>query len=428
MTLPPDLQRRLRAFLDDEMSPRAPDHVVSDVLAAVGRTRRRPAWRIPERWIPMTTTMRLAVVPRALILLLLLALVVATLAAGGLVVGSLMRAAKSLPPPYGPARNGLIAFDAGGDIWVVEPDGSGRRQLTTGPALDNAPAWSRDGTRIAYWSQEVEGGPSSLIVSDADGSHPMTIARDEAGRMSLQFLDWSPDGRHIAYSLGATLDPIAFDEHVFVAATDGSGARQTGDPDLIARMPTWSPDGTLLAFQGSASAGAILDTYYPEHGVYLMAPDGTAVRRVSMVESPDPYEFYRTEWSPDGARLASNVGGQIWGFDTDGSGESAIAPSYDNAALVPRWSPDGQTILYMSLNTGHLYTTPAAGGDPTDLGDSTGDPTWSPDGTQIAGFGGDQRLVTIDALTGKVITDVETGDQSYPPGTYQYPSWQRLAQ
>ena len=85
-------------------------------------------------------------------------------------------ATAGVVPPIGPAGNGLIAFSSGGDIWVVDPDGSDRRQLTSAPGLEHSPAWSADGTRLAYWSQEALGAPASVVVMDADG-----IGADDRG-------------------------------------------------------------------------------------------------------------------------------------------------------------------------------------------------------------------------------------------------------
>ncbi len=63
-------------------------------------------------------------------------------------------------------------------------------------------------------------------------------------------LDWAPDGQHVAYSLGGEGSPRP-NEHVYVAAVDGSGEEQVGDPTLIGRKPTYSPDGATIAFTGS---------------------------------------------------------------------------------------------------------------------------------------------------------------------------------
>ncbi|MEZ4596308.1 MAG: hypothetical protein R3C32_05360 [Chloroflexota bacterium] len=191
MIAPPDLQRRLSAFLDDEMSVAAPERLVSDALTATARTVRRPAWRIPERWIPMPVTLRLAIVPRALIYLLILSILLAMLAAGGLVVGSLQRAV-SPAPPTGVARNGLIAYSDLGDIWLVDERGEQRQQLTSGPDMDFTGAWSPDGTTLAYWSivgydgdpanesqrwsQGTSGNKLALRLISIDDPEPRTLA------------------------------------------------------------------------------------------------------------------------------------------------------------------------------------------------------------------------------------------------------------
>ena len=297
MNAHPELDRALSAWLERELPPHAPDGLLTGAMAEIDRTSRRPSWRIPERWIPMPITLRLVVVPRAAMLLLLAGLLV-VLAIGIVSVGGrpTRLAAAVVPPPNGPAANGLIAYDSAGDVWVVNPDGTDPHQLTTSAALEHSPVWSRDGTELAYWSQEAAGSPSSLIVVDADGSNPRTIATDEAGRIPYFHLDWSPDGRQVTYSLGGEGNPQA-DEHVYVAAADGSGARQVGDPTLIGRKPSYSPDGATIAFTGSRE-GAAEEGPYPEQGVYLMTPDGDDVRRLTTMDAEAQYEFYRCRVVP----------------------------------------------------------------------------------------------------------------------------------
>ena len=157
MSTHPQLDRALSAWLERELPPHAPDGLLSDAMAEIDRTSRRPSWRVRERWIPMPITLRLVIIPRAALLLLILGLLailgVAVVSVGGLPT---RLAAVALPPPNGPAANGLIAFDSAGDVWVVNPDGTAPRRLTTGPALDYFPVWSRDGTKLVYWSQDTE--------------------------------------------------------------------------------------------------------------------------------------------------------------------------------------------------------------------------------------------------------------------------------
>ena len=132
---------------------------------------------------------------------------------------------------------------------------------------------------------------------DPDGSNLVTVASHLG-----EYIDWSPDGKHIAYHR-CTDDSEDCSERVFVAGTDGSGATptQVGDPGLTARVPVWSPDGTQIAFAGHRAG---LD-----HGIYLMAPDGSDVRRLSQVPDDDQYAFFTLDWAHDGSSIATNAVG-----------------------------------------------------------------------------------------------------------------------
>jgi len=428
MNTHPELDRALSVWLERELPPHAPDGLLSEALAEIDRTPRRPSWRIPERWIPMPITLRLVVLPRAALLLLILGLL-AVLATAVVSVGGRPNepSAAVLPPPNGPAANGLIAYESAGDIWVVDPDGTDPRRLTTSEAVEDSPVWSRDGTMLAFWSQEGPGSPASLIVVDADGSQPRTIAVDEAGRTPYFNVDWAPDARHLVYSLGGEGDPQP-DEHVYVAAVDGSGAAQVGDPTLIARKPSYSPDGTTIAFTGSRErtpAGP-----YPEQGTYLMSSDGSGVRRLTTADAEDDYQFYRAEWSPDGAFLATSVNGDVWIIAADGSNERNLTQSRQDA-LVPRWSPDGTRMLYASLMDGaDERIIPTEGGAFMRLPlTPQGGHGWSPDGSLVVvgdQVDGAEGFAILDSVSGEVLTKVATPDLS-GPNDYQYVSWQRLA-
>jgi dipeptidyl aminopeptidase/acylaminoacyl peptidase len=119
------------------------------------------------------------------------------------------------------------------------------------------------------------------------------------------------------------------------------------------------------------------------------------------------------------------VGGQVWIVAADGSTESALTESPVQDALIPRWSPDGDRIAFMTLDVGHLWTVPAAGGQRTDMG-WVGNHAWSPDGASFATLTEIDQLAIVDSASGDVLGTVDALDQAYPANPH-YPSWQRLA-
>lgn len=414
---PPTLTtNELAAGLRDLSGSAAPQYH-DDILARVARTRQRPAWTFIERWIPMPIALRLAVVPRALVILLLLLGLTLAMTAALLTVGGRppLPAAVALPPPAGLAGNGLIAYDSAGDIWIAEPYGSDPRPLTSGPALESLPVWSRDGTRLAYWAQEAKGAPTSLVVVQPDGSEAVTVATDPGGQMPLR-TEWSPDGTRLAYSMCPDFFIASCTERVFVAAADGSGSTQVGDPTLVASKPDWSPDGASIAFQGTPPQG--------RPGVYVMAADGRAVRRLSSLPDGDDYNAYMVDWAPDGSGIVTQGGlpTAVWLVSADGGTATQLA-----TGGIAWWSPDGTWLAYLK-DMSRLALVSADGAETRDFpifGPSGF--AWSPDATRLVVLTGrGTSLAVIDAATGDRLAEIPGLDQSHPAEVH-YPSWQRVA-
>ena len=126
---------RLGAAFNEVGGQARPDYL-PDIVAQAGRTRQRPAWTFLERWLPMDIAVRRQGVPRAVLVFAVLALLMTLLVATVAFIGT-----RPSQPPLAAATNGLIAFASGGDIVVVEPDGSGRRTLISG-------AWEVGGTGV----------------------------------------------------------------------------------------------------------------------------------------------------------------------------------------------------------------------------------------------------------------------------------------
>src|SRR6188472_3162156 len=120
--------QELSSWLQEEGEHRVPDHL-REVLVQTAATRQRPWWSSPERWLSVQTTLRFAPMPRIAWLLVVLALILALAATAVLVVGSRPR----MPPPFGPAANGLIAYGAAdGDLYAIDAVSGTSHPLVTG--------------------------------------------------------------------------------------------------------------------------------------------------------------------------------------------------------------------------------------------------------------------------------------------------------
>lgn len=173
-------------------------------------------------------------------------------------------------------------------LWVVDAQSGTeeRRTQEDAQAVVSAlrPAWSTDGTRIAYERYDGRSDASDVWVMNADGSEGrrLTHVGDAAGPT------WAPDGRRIALS-------SAFDIYVVDVET-GAVERLTRTPAVDESAPDWSPDGDWIAFNGASAGSGVLD----ESDVYVMSADGADVAQLSRRGEYDAGPV----WSPDGSFIA----------------------------------------------------------------------------------------------------------------------------
>jgi Tol biopolymer transport system component len=349
-----------------------------------------------------------AVVPRAVLYVALLGLLLVILTSAVLLAG----ASPSVPPaPI--IQNGLIAFESAAGIQVANPDGSAQRVLIPGNGNDK-PVWSPDGSHLAYEAL----GPGSnwkLIVVNADGSQPVTVATGTTGDSTSEpSAAWSPDGKSLAYSATAastgTCNVDLCNSRIFVAAADGSGSQQVGDPTLDARSPAWSPDGRTIAFGGGNAS-------QPVH-LYLMDAAGTNVRQLSDV-SGTGYAFLRSSWSHDGTMVAGQAGNaaqisayDIWTIPVDGSAPTDVGSVPNVDSILPTWAPDRNALAW----TNGQVVLMDVGAGPVTLPPTVMYVTvWSPDGTLLAATDG--STLKVIGLDGTVHASI--------PGATDKVSWQR---
>jgi len=244
-------------------------------------------------------------------------------------------------PIVGAVSNGRIAYagedgDGNMQIYTSDADGSNIQQLTHDSGGDDSfPAWSPDGTKIAYMT--YTGASDQIFVMNADGSNQTALTTDTTTTNATPA--WSPDGTKIAY----TSEPADFSAQatVNVMNADGSGIAALTDGTSQSGLPTWSPDGSKLAFI-CLDGGSIeqVCTMHNDGSNVQQITSGTTTNYTSVAYSPsDPVLAYTTE---------SNGGGYIEDLGTmndDGTGQQNIADS-NNSNIYVTWSPDSSKLLY----------------------------------------------------------------------------------
>jgi Sigma-70 region 2/WD40-like Beta Propeller Repeat len=404
MTSHDELDRRITARLDIEAARGAPDHLLGEVVERAARTWHLPAWATSERWIPMETRAQLGAVPRT-------AVVVITVTLLGL-AGLAIALATSEPPVLpGQPRNGLIAFDARGDICVVQQDGSELRRLTETSDIEISPQWAPNGERILYWRRSPDPvAPGSVVVADAEGEIIRILTSPDGTTLPPNAsARWHPDGRtiladgregelrddEIAAINRGDRPPPAGAIVLFDAATGDGRKLEIGGPAFGTR---WSPDGALIAWP--ADDGTI--------GIEAVAPDGTQRRAIG----PEPrlgslggwFEFTPDsrsivfEEKPPGATQGGATDSDIKIIRLDGTEERIVAGDPANE-IGPSVSPQGDRVAFERTLGGtytsegsqgptDLYVVPIAGGEPMRVNRDQrvypGGAIWSPDGEWLA--------------------------------------------
>jgi Tol biopolymer transport system component len=415
-----DLDRELGTYLEGRATSHAPDGLLDVSLGQVGATSQRPGWSVPDRWFSARTTARLGLLMRSGPRVALLVLLIAVAVAAVLIVGSQPRR----PPPFGPARPGLIVYTSEGHLFVENVDGTARRQLTFGSNTDFRPTWSLDGTLIAYWSYSADG--VALKVIAPDGERDVTIA-DRLLPSVMDTIGWAPDSRHLTFA-GVAMDPPFSQSRIYVAQADRQGASELGDPGLVGFEPAWSPDGKRIAFKAR-----------DPDALWLMNADGSNPHRLSKTPGSG-LAFENAQWSPDGKRLLFLAGDDahhdVWVADVDGSGETNLSRSPEDESW-PTWSPDGSKVAFVRITAGNgaFVVVNADGSGAVTLRGPTVDgepPIWSPDATKLFGYktGGATGLVTglppLEGHTAIVVYDLLRGASEIVQGGDDG-SWQRKA-
>ena len=333
------------------------------------------------------------------------------------------REQKAPPPPATARITPFTTFSGAADHPAFSPDGSQIAfawnggnggnfdlyvkligagvplRLTTDPAEDVSPAWSPDGRYLAFLRRQAS--ENGLFIVPALGGPERKLGKTEPG---LSRLAWSPDGKTLA-----VVDQSSPDEpnSIFLLSVEeGEKERLTSPPESTSDdFPAFSPDGKTLAFIRSGR--------FSSEDIYLISLSGGNLRRLTT----DDRRINSLAWTADGHEIvfSSNRGGpfSLWRVTVSGGTPEWVAAIGQNA-YSPAISRQGNRLAYnvsfLDSNIWRLDRSGAAGRQhpPTKLISSTRQdhsPQFSPDG---------KRIVFVSDRSGNEEIWVSESDGSQP--------------
>ena len=265
--------------------------------------------------------------------------------------------------------------DGDAEINTVDPNTGAIVPLTDNRSRDIGPIWSFDGNEVLYVSDEFGDLDVYRIDSKGDLSERLTLVPgDDHSPL------WAPGGEILAFVSNRDGNP-----EIYIVTSMGTLPTRVTTNTAEEYLGSWSPNGEWLALYRSGPS--------EERGLWLRNPDGVNVVRLTNDNDTAPV------WSPDGRSIAfvrdsggnsdiytvSKLKNGSWQDDT----EIAQLTQQADEDLSPAWSPDGETLAFVSHRNGNaeIYIMRDDGANQVRLTTNDADdldPVWSPDGKEIA--------------------------------------------
>lgn len=250
------------------------------------------------------------------------------------------------------------------ELYVMSFDGSELRQLTRNQTINLSPSWAPNARDVLFISYR-DGRPKLYEIDVVTGRQRLV----PTGAGMAMGASYAPDGREIA----VTRSGARGDSDIALISPEGSVIAQLTESQTINVSPSFSPDGSQVAFCSGRTGS-------PQ--IYVMPTAGGRARRLTFKGS------YNTQpaWSPTGDRIAytGRVDGRFQIFVVDARGGEPLQITSSRGDNVdPSWSPDGRYLLFSSTRTGRaqLFVSDARGVRQRQLISSPGSdtsPAWSP--------------------------------------------------
>jgi Tol biopolymer transport system component len=286
-------------------------------------------------------------------------------AAVGSVAPSIGEPARGTPIDRSRLEGRIVFSSEIEDVWTADADGSNAHRLTSSAALEFDPTWSPDGSRIAFRYQPRDDDTTEIYAMDADGSDVARLTRNDVADWGP---DWSRDGRRIVWNSAVGTSGFGF--FGTTMRPDGSDVRRI--TRHYVEYPTWSPDGTKIAFMAQLPGASGSD---PDYEIYVMDADGSHVRRLTRNPGSDGWPA----WSPDGTQIvyASTIDDcshsdapdcrdtgdigpwhDVWVMDADGRQQRRVTPDFGQFFA---WSPDGRAIMVAGASSLYVVRPDGSG-------------------------------------------------------------------